>query len=290
MTILVVGGSSQIGHFLLPRLEAGGEPIVALSRVARPARDGVQWLRGSLPDALPALPALSAIISFGPLQALAEWLERRPPGAAPRVIATSSMSAETKRDSAVAAEREIARQLRAGEDALADVCARLGCACTVLRPTLVYGAGMDKSLTPIARRAMRTRLFPLPAGRGLRQPVHADDIAQAVLAALECPAAAGRVIPIGGGERLVYAQMFARVRQSLSCATVPVRMPAWLLRLGQRLCPPLRGPLSRLDRDLVADNGELQRLLGIQPRPFQPDASMWTRKRSETLFASVKCL
>jgi nucleoside-diphosphate-sugar epimerase len=288
MTILVVGGSSQIGHFLLPRLETGGEAIVALSRVSRPARDGVQWLRGSLPDALPALPVLSAIISFGPLQALADWLERSPPSAAPRVIATSSMSAETKRDSTVAAEREIARQLRAGEAALAEVCARLGCACTVLRPTLVYGAGMDKSLTPIARRAMRTRLFPLPAGRGLRQPVHADDIAQAVLAALECPAAAGRVIPIGGGERLVYAQMFARVRQSLSCATVPVRVPAWLLRLGQRLWPPLRGPLSRLDCDLVADNGELQRLLGIQPRPFQPTASMWVGKGSESLFAGEK--
>jgi nucleoside-diphosphate-sugar epimerase len=288
MTILVVGGSSQIGHFLLPRLETGGEAIVALSRVSQPARDGVQWLRGSLPDALPALPVLSAIISFGPLQALADWLERSPPSAAPRVIATSSMSAETKRDSTVAAEREIARQLRAGEAALAEVCARLGCACTVLRPTLVYGAGMDKSLTPIARRAMRTRLFPLPAGRGLRQPVHADDIAQAVLAALECPAAAGRVIPIGGGERLVYAQMFARIRQSLSCATVPVRVPAWLLRLGQRLWPPLRGPLSRLDCDLVADNGELQRLLGIQPRPFQPTASMWVGKGSESLFAGEK--
>ena len=276
MTILVLGGSSQIGHFLLPRLESGGEPIMALSRVSRPAREGVEWLQGSLPDALPALPVLSAIISFGPLQALADWLERKPPSAAPRVIATSSMSAETKRDSAVPAEREIARQLRAGEAALANACTRLGCAWTVLRPTLVYGAGLDKSLTPIARRAMRTRLFPIPSGRGLRQPVHADDIAQAVLAALECPAAAGRIIAIGGGERLVYPQMFARVRASLACTTVPVRVPAWLLRLGQRMCPPLRGPLSRLDRDLVADNDELQRLLHVQPRPFQPDATMWT--------------
>ncbi|MEO6799106.1 MAG: NAD-dependent epimerase/dehydratase family protein [Rhodanobacter sp.] len=275
MTVLVVGGSSQIGRFLLPRLRSSGEPIVALSRVPQPAREGVEWLRGSLPDGLSSLPVLSAIISFGPLQALAEWLERVSPAGTPRVIATSSMSAETKQNSAVPAEREIARQLRAGETALAGVCGRIGCAWTVLRPTLVYGAGLDKSLTPIARRAMRIRLFPIPAGRGLRQPVHADDIAQAVLAALECPAAAGRIISIGGGERLVYAQMFARVRRSLPCATVPVRIPAWLLRLGRRMYPPLRGPLSRLDSDLVADNEELQRLLHVQPRPFQPDASMW---------------
>lgn len=275
MTVLVVGGSSQIGHFVLPRLVAGGEPIVALSRTTRPAADGVQWLRGSLPGAMPSVPALSAIISFGPLQALADWLVQATLVDAPRVIATSSMSAETKRHSAVPAEREISRLLRAGELALAAACARHGCAWTVLRPTLVYGAGLDKSLTPIARRALRTRLFPIPAGRGLRQPVHADDIAQAVLAALECPAAAGRILSIGGGERLVYPQMFARVRQSLPRATVPVLLPAWLLRLGQQVCPPLRGPLSRLDSDLVADNDELQRLLHVQPRPFQPDATMW---------------
>ena len=275
MTVLVVGGSCQVGHFLLPRLLASGESVFALSRQARPARPGVEWLRGALPDKVPVLPPLSAIISFGPLQALADWLVQVRLAGAPRVIATSSMSAETKRDSAVPAEREVARQLRDGEVALAAACALHGCAWTVLRPTLVYGAGLDKSLTPIARRAMRLRLFPLPSGRGLRQPVHADDIAQAVMAALENPAAAGRILPIGGGERLSSGEMFVRVRRSLSSSTLPLPIPAWLLRMGQRALPPLRGPLSRLDSDLIADNGELQQLLGIRPRPFHLDASMW---------------
>ena len=279
MTVLVFGGSSQIGHFLLPRLLASGESVLALSRQPRPAQAGVAWLQGTLPDRVPALPPLSAIISFGPLQGLADWLAQATLVDAPRVIATSSMSAETKRDSSVPAERNLARQLRDGEAALAAACERHGCAWTVLRPTLVYGAGLDKSLTPIARRAMRLRLFPLPAGRGLRQPVHADDIAQAVLAALECPAAAGRILPIGGGERLRSGEMFARVRRSLPGTIVPLPLPGWLLRLGQRTLPPLRGPLSRLDSDLVADNGELQRLLGIRPRPFHPEAAMWVSPR-----------
>lgn len=279
MTVLVFGGSSQIGHFLLPRLLASGEPVLALSRQPRPAQAGVEWLQGTLPDRVPVLPPLSAIISFGPLQGLADWLAQTALADAPRVIATSSMSAESKRDSRVPAERNLARQLRDGEAALAAACERHGCAWTVLRPTLVYGAGLDKSLTPIARRAMRLRVFPLPAGRGLRQPVHADDIAQAVLAALECPAAAGRILPIGGGERLRSGEMFARVRDSLSRSTVPLPLPAWLLRLGQRALPPLRGPLSRLDSDLIADNGDLQRLLGIRPRPFRPDPAMWLPPR-----------
>lgn len=276
MTVLVIGGSSQIGHFLLPRLSASGEPILALSRHPRPPLPGVEWLHGALPSRMPEpLPVLSAIISFGPLQQLADWLNRSQLAGAPRVIATSSMSAESKRDSAVPAEREISRQLRDGEQALAAACTRHACAWTVLRPTLVYGAGLDQSLSPIARRAMRLRLFPLPLANGLRQPVHADDIAQAVLAALECPAAAGKILPIGGGEQLPYRQMFARVRHSLSRTTVPLPLPAWLLHLGRRVVPRLRGPLSRLEIDLVADNAELQRLLGVSPRPFRPEPSMW---------------
>jgi uncharacterized protein YbjT (DUF2867 family) len=280
MTILVLGGSSQIGHFLLPRLLACGEPVVALSRHPRTAQPEVHWLLGHLPDAVPALPPLSAIICFGPLLAFADWLANAALVDAPRVIATSSMSAETKRDSSVSAERAISRQLRDGEAALAMACARHGCNWTVLRPTLIYGAGLDKSLTPIARRAMRTRFFPLPSARGMRQPVHADDIAQAVLAALDCPASSGRILPIGGGERLPAGEMFARVRRSLSRATVPLPLPRWLLRLGRFVLPRMRGPLNRLDADLIADNGELQQLLGISPRPFRPESAAWIPVRS----------
>lgn len=278
MTVLVFGGSSQIGHFLLPRLVARGALVTALSRRGHAAQPGLRWLHGSLPDALLGeLPLPAAIISLGPLGPFAQWLARADFGSEPpRVIATSSMSAESKRDSRVPAERAIAQQLRDGEQALASACARHGAPWTVLRPTLVYGAGLDKSLSPIARRAWRTRVFPLPAGRGLRQPVHADDIALAVLAALDCPASAGRILPIGGGERLTARDMFARVRRTLPHANLPLPLPAWLLHAGQRFAPAkLRGPLARLDADLVADNGELERLLGVSPRPFRPEAEMW---------------
>jgi nucleoside-diphosphate-sugar epimerase len=277
MTVLVFGGSSQIGHFLLPPLCARGEPVLALSRrpQAQVARAGLRWIEGRLPDAVPDVHDVSAVIGFGPLQPFAEWLARAALPLAPRVIATSSMSAESKRDSAVPAERAVSRQLRDGEAALAAACARHGCAWTVLRPTLVYGAGLDRSLTPIARRALRTRVFPLPAGRGLRQPVHAQDIAQAVLAALDTPAAAGHILPLGGSERLSAAEMFARVRRSLPAPTVPLPLPAWLLRGARHALPRLAGPLDRLEADLVADNAESIRLLGVTPRPFRPDADCW---------------
>lgn len=275
MTVLVFGGSGQIGHYLLPMLAARDEPVVALSRAPRVALDGVRWLTGQLPEPVPAIDGISAIFCFGPLPPFAEWVARAHLPHAPRIIATSSMSAETKRDSEVPAERELAQLLRDGEEALAAACARHGSDWTVLRPTLIYGAGLDKSLTPIARRAMRTRVFPLPAGRGMRQPVHAQDLALAALAALDRPAAAMKILPIGGGECLPVGEMFARVRRSLPVDTLPLPIPAWALRLMRRNVGRLRGPLGRLEADLLADNAEISRLLGIHPRPFRPDAACW---------------
>lgn len=275
MTVLVFGASSQVGHFLLPMLSARGENVVAISRAARSSQEGITWMAGHLPDGVPRIDGISAVFGFGPLPSLAAWLNSVELPLAPRIIVTSSMSAESKRESEVAAEHAMSQLLRDSEEALANACMRHGSEWTVLRPTLVYGAGLDKSLTPIAKRAMRLRVFPLPHGRGVRQPVHAQDLASAALAALETPASSGKILPIGGGERLPVGEMFARVRQSLPVDTLPIPLPAWSLRMGRRGIARLRGPLSRLDADLIADNTELTRLLGIQPRPFRPDADCW---------------
>jgi nucleoside-diphosphate-sugar epimerase len=273
-TVLVCGASSQIGWFLLPELVRAGAPVLALSRAAQPAVAGMTWLQGAMPQPPPAAGAAASVCSFAPLDALARWIDS---GAAPelgRVVATSSMSAESKQASPVAAERDISRRLRDGEAALARACERRGLAWTLFRPTLIYGVARDKSLTPLARRATRWRVFGLPAGSGLRQPVHAADISVAVLRALD-GGARGRVLQIGGGERLTASAMFERVRASLPVRTLAPRIPGALVRAGARALPPLRGPLTRLEQDLVADNTELERLLGVHPRDFRPDRACW---------------
>lgn len=280
MRVLLFGASSQIGHFLLPRLLARHIEALALSRQSQLDRPGVHWLRGALPDAVPdfpdgCTPMPDALLSMGPLDALVTWLERIPLGVAAgrHIVATSSMSAVSKQDSPDPQERALAARLRTAEQRLAACCERQGWSWTVLRPTLVYGSGMDRSLTPIARRAMRWRVFPLPSGTGLRQPVHADDLARALLAALEHPAGGGRVLAFGGGERLTAAAMFARVRDTLPVFTITLPVPRIVMRLAALGRSRWRGPIGRLQQNLIADNEEAVRLFGVKPRGFTPDAA-----------------
>lgn len=277
MTVLVSGATSQIGRFLLPRLVQAHGRVQAVSRQPQPVQDGVQWLCGDLAAALDSVPSpdWQAIASFGPLEALAQWLSRQTAAPARQVIATSSMSVLSKQDSEQADEQDVVAMLRRGEAGLIAQAERLGMAWTILRPTLIYGAGIDRSITPIVQRALRLRLFPIPLVGGLRQPVHADDIARAVVACIATGAAPARVLEIGGGERLPYHVMFRRVHASLAQPTLALPLPDAALRGLAAVLPRVRGPVSRLQQDLIADNGPLQALLGVHPRPFQPDANTW---------------
>jgi len=274
--IIVFGASSQIGHFLLPDLLRHGVKVWAVSRRQHADPPGTHWIQGALPDAVPddAAP-WDGIISAGPLAALSQWLARCDLPPARALVAVSSMSVVSKQASIIDSERAMVEGMLASEQVLARECKRLGMTWTLLRPTMIYGAGLDRNLTPLARRARRWRWFPLPSGRGLRQPVHAADVAEAARRALVCLEANGKILSIGGGERLTVREMFARTRRNVGVWTLPVPVWRWMQRCVAWMLPSARGPISRLDSDLIADNDDIMQLLGITPRPFIPKAQMW---------------
>lgn len=284
---LVFGASGQVGNAVVDRLLECGWQVLAVSRRTRAARPGVTWLQGELDDPPPVPGAVDAVFSCGPLDAFGRWYG----GASvqsPRVVAFGSTSAQTKAGSASAAERELASRLLTAEQAVLTAAVHRGSAATLLRPTLVYGAGRDASLTRIASIARRWGRFPLPRGAsGLRQPVHVDDLAAAALACLQTPASAGKVYALPGGERLPYREMVARVLACLDPAPGLVELPAPLFRLGARVAAAagrgagLAAMVERMGVDLVFDDGPARRDLAYDPRPFRPDAAMVTSPYSD---------
>lgn len=259
-SILVFGASGAVGRFLLPRLA----PLYTVRPVSRQSRGG-DWVVGELNDPAWRWPETDIGISLGPLDAFAAAFGRARPAGLRRVIALSSMSAESKAASPDAEERALAARLVESEQRLLHAAACAGVAVTVFRPTLIYGAGTDASLAPIARFAQRWHVLPIPLGaHGLRQPVHADDLAAACVAALDVAATNGRVYPLGGGERLSAEQMFRRIATAVPGWVLPIPMPVTLLqRVSAR-----RAAVLRLRQDLVAENASAQADFGYAPRAF----------------------
>ena len=282
---LVFGGTGQIGEPLLARLRADGWRVTAVSREAHRDGPGLSWRHGGF-DAVADLPAhVDAIVSAGPLDAFSHWYARSRIDA-PRVLAFGSTSVVVKQHSVDADERDVAQRLQLAEDRLASATRERAAALTVLRPTLVYGAARDATLSRIARIAHRLRVFPLPRrANGLRQPTHVDDLADAAVDCLTAPAAHDRVFDLPGGETLPYRDMVRRVLQVLEPPAHLVELPLPVFELALRMAQS-RGlatgfgeaAVERMRRDLVFDATPAREAFGYAPRMFAPNAAMFPRR------------
>jgi nucleoside-diphosphate-sugar epimerase len=279
--VVVVGATSLVGRYLLPRLAAAGRAVEAVSRTRHAAAPGARWHAVDVVATPDALPAAGAGVHLAPLWLAPPLVGTLAARGVRRLIAFGSTSRFTKEGSPDAREREVARRLADAEERLEAECARHGVAWTIFRPTLIYGGGLDRSLSAIAAVARRARVVPVSGpGRGLRQPVHADDLAALCVTALDRPAAAGRAYDVGGGSVLSYRAMVDEVCRSAGGARV-IGIPAPPLRLLFRataLLPGLRwaspAMVDRMERDLVVDDSDARRDLGWAPRAFAyPDGA-----------------
>lgn len=281
---LVFGLSGSLGQAFALALDDADPQVIGVSRAIRPALPGVSWRRGVLADFTDPAEPIAGIASLGPLDAFARWFERSALAPA-RIVAIGSTSRHGKRGSPDPAERALAEALGDAERTLAATAKARDCALTLLRPTLIYGNGRDRTLSRLVGLARRWRLLPLPirAG-GLRQPVHVDDVAAAVLGALRARTARPGFFDLPGGETLPFDEM---VRRSLAVGAPGarlVRLPGPAFRAGVGLLRGLGrfeaagdGVLARLDQDLVYDPGPARIALGHYPRGFQPSEEAFPR-------------
>jgi uncharacterized protein YbjT (DUF2867 family) len=283
-SLRVFGATSPVGSYLLPLLQARQFAVTAFTRRSlTPWREQfpqIHWLQSSLVDAPSIAADTTHVLSLGPCDAFVDWLARQAPGPLLRqVIAFGSTSADTKIDSASADERALAKSLRESEARLARECARLGATWTLLRPTLIYG-GADDLVARIGRMAARWHVYPRPLGaigRALRQPVHAADLAAAVMASIDNPAAFNGRFDLAGQEVLSLAVLIRRSAQASGRMALPLPLPGGLLlRLAGSFgafagSARLSGAAAtRLARDQVFDSGPARAALGFAPRGFAP--------------------
>ena len=274
--VLVLGATSLIGRFALPRLRAAGAEFHALSRAAP---RGPGWIQGDLADdgLADRLPDCPTVLSLSPVWRLPSALGALKAKGMRRLVAFSSTSVFTKAASPDAYEQGVAGRLAQGEAALRAFCEARGVAWTILRPTLIYAEGQDQNVTRLARLIRRLGFLPLAgAGGGLRQPVHADDLAAAAIAAAASPAAAGKAYDLPGGETLTYRAMAERVFEGMGRrpAILALPEPVWAaaFALARPLLPGATAQMgARMREDLTFDGAAAARDFGWNPRPFRPD-------------------
>lgn len=279
----LLGASSLVGQCVIPLLVQAGRGVIAYSRspVHREPEAGVTWRQvdgHGLSQA--ANTTIRDWLCVAPIWVLPEHFTMLAASGARRVVALSSTSRFTKDDSSDPEEQAIALRLADAESRVQGWAASHGVEWVILRPTLIYGLGRDKNIVEIARFVRRFGFFPLfGKANGLRQPIHAADVAGACLAALQAPCAANRAYNISGGETLPYRDMVGRIFTALGCRPRLLTVPLWAFHLAVsvlRRLPRYRqwsaAMAERMNRDLVFDHAEAARDLGFKPGAFVLEA------------------
>ena len=277
MKVLITGAASQIGRYLIPDLVASGHSCLCVSRKRHTDENGVHWIEHDLKGLSDHLYEQTADvwIHLAPMDLLPSLLNAAQRMGIRHIIAFSSTSIFTKQVHATPVEKAFISRLTDAEQSLAEYAEKHDIAWNVFRPTLIY-SGMDKNVSFISRMVRRFGFFPL-VGDGLRQPVHAEDLARACIEVLECPEARNQAYNLGGGEVVSYSEMVRRIFRAqginprlMPIHPAPVRFFIRLLRMfpAYRYLTPAM--VDRMSMDMVFEYEEARRGFGYAPRPFEP--------------------
>jgi uncharacterized protein YbjT (DUF2867 family) len=149
-----------------------------------------------------------------------------------------------------------------------------GIAYVVLQPSLLFGEGDD--FFPRLAFSLMFPVVPVPGDGNARfQPVHVEDIAKALVAAVERREISG-VHQIGGPEPVTYDEMLAETMRATGKRRPTIHVPVLLMKppavvMGLVMPDP---PVTVAQLDLLAvDNtprrNALEPVFGVRPRPFK---------------------
>jgi nucleoside-diphosphate-sugar epimerase len=284
--VMVTGASSQLGVFLLPRLLSAGFHVTALSRsgpqVPMRVVEGLSWAHpdfGVRNDDRPqshAPASVNHLVSCGPIDLAIQLIDRHP--RLQRAVAFSTSSVLSKEHSADNEERAHIATIGRDELLLKKLCKERNLPLLLLRPTLIYGCGRDRNISLLARTGSRLGVIPVSGNaNGLRQPVHADDLAGLAVRALVNDKEIDLESEACGGSTLSYREMVEKIAASGGSRVRVLRLPASFLTAAigaLSLLPPWKGlnaeMIRRQSHDLVFDDFALRKVLNYDPRAFDP--------------------
>lgn len=145
----------------------------------------------------------------------------------------------------------------------------------IIKPTLIFGIPDDGNFGFIASWLVRFPVFPIVgSGKTLYQPVHYEDLKNAIVAGLLEPEIQSRSFLIGGRDRISYEAIVKHIRKLLQarCLTIPIPKNLMLCisyAVGSFVKLPLtREQIRRVDVDRDVDIEDAIKELDYDPAPF----------------------
>jgi uncharacterized protein YbjT (DUF2867 family) len=306
MIVMIVGASGFIGGRLAQAFGAAGHEVVCAGRRA-PGRlpagcrreVDIDYTAAAATDWTPLLARVDVLINaVGILRESGRQTFDNLHVLGPRALFTAAALASVRRViqvSALGAEAGAAARYHASKYEADRFLMELPLDWAIVQPSLVYGAGGTSARMFDALASLP--LVPLPGGGEQRvQPVHIDDLVDAVVRLAESPAALHCVLPVVGPRELTLREFLGELRGTLGLGRarflpVPRALVSLAARAGEAIPSLLldRETFGMLERGNTGPPGPLERWLG---RPLTPVSGFVSpaRRESRRTAASLRWL
>jgi uncharacterized protein YbjT (DUF2867 family) len=258
--ILLVGGTGFLGSFVAARL---AERHLAV--LVRPTSDvsvlpeGLELRRGDLNASLP-LEGTSTLIycasmGFGHIPRLIEQLKHSDVKRAVFISTTAIFTSLPSTSRTLRLEAEAAVQSSQLE-------------WTILRPTMIYGTSRDRNISRLLKFLRRSPVFPL-CGNALWQPIHVEDLADAVVAALDSRLTHRKMYNVAGAEPLRFSDLVKTAARAIKRDVRLIPMPVEAAVLAARITRIVTAEqVRRLAEDKAFSYADATRDFNFAPRSF----------------------
>jgi|SRR5579859_1242737 len=258
--ILLVGGTGFLGSFVAARL-VDRAPIV----LARPTSDlsvlpsALEVRTGDLAGPLP-LEGISTLIycasmGLGHVPALVHQLEASGIKRAVFLSTTAVFTRLPSRSHAVRLDAEAAVEQSSLD-------------WTLLRPTMIYGTARDRNISRLLRFIRRWPVVPV-CGNAMWQPIYVDDLAAAVLSALDTPGASGKAYNLAGAAPLAFKELVRTAARAVGRRVVLLPVPVAAAVAAASLTNVVSvEQVRRLVEDKAFDFADAAHDFGFAPRSF----------------------
>ena len=293
-TVLITGADGFVGGALCEALAASGRPVKRALRAARPGVSNAvavgdiggetDW-RAALEGAgvVVHLAARTHVLRETAADPLAEYrrvnldgtrrlAQQAARSGVRRLVFVSSIKVNGEATERPFTEDDAPRPEDAygiskweAEQALARVAGETGLQTAVLRPPLVYGPGVKGNFLRLMGLVARGMPLPLASIANRRSLIGAGNLVDAIIKAIDVPAASGRAYLVSDGEDVSAPDLVRAIARALGVEPRLLPCPPALLRLGAALIGK-RAELARLTGSLQADGSRARRELDWRPR------------------------
>lgn len=284
--MLVTGGTGFIGNHLIKRLRQGNVSVRALVRnpdKAQALRDlGVDVVKGDISDAASLEKSTTGVERLIHLVGIIQ----EAPGATFKdvhVNGTRNILEAARKSgvrhvfyqSALGTRPNAQSEYHKTKWAAEELVRASGIPYTILRPSLIYGAGDQFTI----RLSEMIRLSPfLPiigSGRSKVQPIFIDDVVTCILKTVTSECCLNEIYEIGGPDQLSYEEVTVAIADAMGVRRPTLHLPLFFMKSMATVfeavlpkAPVTMDQLIMLQEDTVCNMRDIRDAFGIEPIGF----------------------